>query len=141
MRRRAAVIAEDRVFAVRAGLRQAPLAAVQPARKLQSPVPAARRLQQVAADRPHGSHLWRGREAAGLAERLRDLRVDLELAERRPGADAGAVDPARHDLAELDERLHLDEVVAQQRDELGAACKRTGAVAERRRRLVERARS
>ena len=77
--------------------------------------------QQVAADRAHGPELRAGGEAAGLAQRVRDLRVGLELAERRAGADARAVDPARDDLAHVDERLRLDDPVAEQRHELGPA--------------------
>src|ERR687895_66422 len=60
----------------------ADIAAVQPAGELQAPVPAACRLEQVPAEGAHRPELWRRREPAGLAERIRDLRVDLELCER-----------------------------------------------------------
>src|SRR5438132_192322 len=50
MRGGAEVVREDRVLAVLALTRMAAVAAVQPARVLQAPIPAARRLQQVAAE-------------------------------------------------------------------------------------------
>src|SRR5581483_1641552 len=99
MRRRAVVIREDRVLAVLAVAREARVAAMQAARVLEPPVPAARRLQEVAADRAHVPQLRRRGEAAGLAQRLRDLRVDLELGERRAGADDIAAHAARDDAA------------------------------------------
>src|SRR5207245_1827335 len=57
MRRRAEVVCEDRVLAVFALLGVAAIAAVQPAWVLKAPVPAARRLEQVAADRAHVAEL------------------------------------------------------------------------------------
>ena len=66
MRGGAPFVPEDRVLAMRAGLGVARVAAVQVARKLQAPVPAARGLEQVAADRSHRAELRRGSEAAGL---------------------------------------------------------------------------
>ena len=141
MRRGAALVAEDRMLAVGARLREAALAAVEPARELQPPVPAARRLQEVAADRPHRPHLRRGGEAAGLAEGVRHLRVDLELRQGRAGADRRALDPARNDRPQLDQRLGLDEAVAEQRNELRSAGERApGAVLQRRARFLDRAR-
>ena len=65
-------------------------AAVQIARELEAPVPAARRLEQVAADRAHVAELRRGGEPACLPERRRNLRIGFELGERRPGADRAA---------------------------------------------------
>src|SRR6185436_13481475 len=97
MRRSAALIAEDRVFAVGTVAGEAALAAVKPAVEAEAPVPAARRLEQVAADRAHRAELRRGGLRAGLAQHLRDLRIDLELGEGRPRADRRPLDPARHD--------------------------------------------
>ena len=75
--------------------------------QFEPPVPAAGRLQQVAAERPHVAQLRARGEAARLAQRVRHLRVALELGERRAGADPGAVDPARDDAADVDERVGL----------------------------------
>src|SRR5207244_12301708 len=75
MRRRAEVVREDRVRAMLALLCVTAVAAVQPARVLEPPVPAARRLEQVAADRAHVAELRRRREPAGLAQRVGDLRL------------------------------------------------------------------
>ena len=52
------VVGEDRVLAVDAFLREAAIAAVEPAGKAEAPVPAPRRLEQVAGDRPHRPQLW-----------------------------------------------------------------------------------
>src|SRR5690242_19001534 len=109
MRRGAARVAEDRVLAVRALPGVTARAAVEEARVLQAPVPAARRLEQIAADRPHRPQLRRGRQRARLAQRLRHLGIDLELADRRARADASPVDPSRDELADVDERLRLDD--------------------------------
>jgi hypothetical protein len=67
MRRRAEVVREDRMLAMFALARMATVAAVQPARILQPPVPAARRLEKVAAERSHVSQLRRRSEAACFA--------------------------------------------------------------------------
>ena len=123
------------MLAVLPGLREADVAAVQPARELEPPVPAARRLAEVAADRPHRAELRRGGLRARLAQRGGDLRVDLELGERRAGADPRAVDPARHRVGQVDERVRVDDPVAEERDEVGAAGERDRAVPERRDRL------
>ena len=69
------LVAEERVLAVLALPRVAAVAAVQVARELQPPVPAARGLEQVAADRPCRAELRRRGEPAGLAQRVRDLRA------------------------------------------------------------------
>ena len=50
-----------------------------------------------------------------------DLGRRLQLGQRRAGADRPPGDPARHGRAHVDERLGLDDPVAQQRHELGAA--------------------
>ena len=55
------------------------------------------------------------RSAAGIAP------LRFELGERRPGPDHVAVDAARHDAADVDEPLGLEEAVAQERHHLGAA--------------------
>src|SRR6187397_2672481 len=107
MRGRAVAVAEERMLAVLAGARVAGLASVQPARELEAPVPAARRLEEVAGDRAHVPELRARGEAAGFTQRVRDLRIGLELAERRPGSDLRPVDPARHDPAHVDQRLRL----------------------------------
>ena len=65
MRGRAEVVGEDRVLAVLALARMAAVSAVEPARVLQPPVPAARRLEQVAAD----ASSWRGAAATPPAGR------------------------------------------------------------------------
>src|SRR5512133_3644796 len=122
--------------------RVAAVAAVEEARELQPPVPAARRLEQVAPDRPHRAQLRRGRQRAGLPERLWDLAVGLELCERRSRTDPATafVHPARYDSAQLDQCLGLDDPVAQERDEIGAACERDRAVSELGGRAVDRVR-
>ena len=114
VRGRAEVVREDRVLAVLALARVAAVAAVEPARELQPPVPAARRLEQVAADRAHVAELRRGGEAARLPQRVGDLRVALELGERRSGADASVPrTPRGTTSAHVDERLGPNEPVAQ----------------------------
>src|SRR5207253_8357632 len=57
MRGRAEVVREDRMLAVLALLCMAAVAAVQAAGVLEPPVPAARRLEQVAADGAHVAEL------------------------------------------------------------------------------------
>src|SRR3989442_10512821 len=103
------------MLAVLALLRVAAVTPMQPAWVLQSPVPAAGRLQQVAADRAHVAELRRRGEPARLAQRVRDLRVGLELRERRARADAVPVDAARDQRADVDELLRLEDAVAEQR--------------------------
>src|SRR5438128_10980053 len=105
MRRRAEVVREDRMLAMLALLRVTavapPVAAtVQSARILEPPVPAARRLEQVAADRAHVAKLRRRREPAGLAQRPGNMRIALELGKRRARTDAVAVEATRDDLAD-----------------------------------------
>src|SRR5207248_10748074 len=100
--------------------RVAAVAAVQTAGVLEPPVPAARRLQEVPADRAHVPQLWRRREPARLAERLGSRERRLELSERRPGADRVAVDTAGHDTADVDEPVGLEDPVTEQRYHLGA---------------------
>src|SRR5256885_530260 len=80
--------------------------------------------------RPGRAELRRGGEAASLPERLGDLRVDLELGERRPRAHARPVDAPRNRPAEVHERIRVRQPVAEERDELGAAGERDVAVAE-----------
>ena len=116
------------MLAVLALLREALVAAVQAARPVQAPVPAARLLQQVAGERAHVAQLRARREAARLAQRSGHLRIALELRERRARADAVPVDPARHDAADVDERVRLDQPAAQQRHHFGAAVDRQPAV-------------
>src|SRR6266550_7508456 len=99
MSRCALFVAEDRMLAVCAFLREAPVAAVEPAVEAKPPIPAARRLQEVAADRPHRAQLRRRRLRARLPQHLRDLRIGLELCQCRSRADTGPADPARHDVA------------------------------------------
>jgi xanthine dehydrogenase YagS FAD-binding subunit len=57
VRRRAVVVAEDRVLAVLALAREALVAAVQTAGPIQAPVPAAGRLQEVSRKRSHVAQL------------------------------------------------------------------------------------
>ena len=121
MRRRAVAVPEDRVLAVLAGTGVAGVPAVQAARELEAPVPAASRLQEVAADRAHVAELRARREPARLAERIRDLRVGLELAQGRAGTDSRPVDPPRDDLADVDERLGFEQPVSEHRHHLGPA--------------------
>ena len=111
--------------------REAAVAAVQVARKLQAPVPAARRLEEVAADRAHRAQLRRGRERAGLAQRRRDLRVGLELGERRPGTDPAVLGSrVGTSPSTWTSVSRSDDPVPEQRDEVGAAGERDRAVAE-----------
>src|SRR4051794_36370616 len=117
MRRRAHLVAEDRVLSVLAGLGVAAVAAVEEAREVEPPVPAPRRLEEIAADRAHRAQLRRRGEPTRLTQRLRDLWVDFELRERRACTNTHArrssrdvtrtrsVDPARQDLSQLDERV------------------------------------
>src|SRR5215212_1221886 len=118
MSRRAAVVSEDRVLAVLAGLGMADVSAVEIARKLEPPVPAPGRLQQIAAERAHGPQLGRRGERARFAQALRDLRVDLELGEGRPCSDASSGDSTRDDVPQLDQLVGSNDPVAKQRDEL-----------------------
>ncbi len=62
------------------------------------------------------------RSAAGI------VRIHLELGQRRAGADAAAVDAARDDPAHVDERVAVQDPVAQQRHHLRAAVHRDAAV-------------
>ena len=119
--RRRPVVAEDRVLAVLAVHREAAVAAVEVARKAHAPVPAAGRLAKVAADRPHRAQLGRRRRRARLAQRLRDLRIDLELGQRRPGADLRPVDPAGDEPADVDQRVDVDQPVLDDRDDVRPA--------------------
>jgi hypothetical protein len=56
-----------------------------------------------------------------LAQGLRDFRVDLQLGQRRPGADRRTLHAFRDHAAHVDERLGLDDPVSQERDELRSA--------------------
>ena len=124
------------MLAVCAVLRETPLSTVEPAVEAEPPVPAARGLQEVAPDRPHRAQLGRRGLRARLPQGLRDLRVDLELRQRRSRADRRPVDAARNGVRDVDERVRRDEVVAKQRHEVGAAGQCDRAVAERGRRLA-----
>src|SRR5438093_4742222 len=137
MRRGAAVVAEDRVLAVLAFACVATVSAVEPAREVEPPVPAPCGLKEVAGDRAHVPELWRRREPAGLAQRVRYLRARLELGQRRSRADPRPVDAARNQPADVDQPLDLHEPVAHERHELGPARERERAVPERGARLVE----
>ena len=147
MRGRTEVVREDRVLAVLAGACVANVAAVQPARELQAPVPAARRLEQVPGERAHVPELRRRREPARLAEHVGDLCSGLELGERRPGADHEGTVPglsphaSRNGFADQHEPLGSDDSVAHERHELRPARERpcTGGT-ERVDRFLERAR-
>ena len=122
VRRRAEVVREDRVLAVLAVAREALVPAVQAARPVEAPVPAARRLQQVAAERAHVAELRARGEPARLAQHVGDLRVALELARAaRRRRSRPVADPAGHDRSDLDQGLRLDEAGAEERHELGAA--------------------
>jgi hypothetical protein len=79
--------------------------------------------------RPRGAAATRTSRQA--SRRPRESAVDLELAERRPGADRRPVDALRDGAAQLDERLGRDDAVAQERHQLGAAAERDGPVPER----------
>ena len=132
MRRRAALVAEDRVLAVLPGLGMAHVAAVEIAGKLEPPVPASGRLQQVSAQRAHRAQLRRRSERARFAQDLRDLRIDFELGQGRTRSDPRSLDLARDDVPELDQLFGAHDPVAEQRHELRSARERYGAVAERR---------
>src|SRR5512141_2116235 len=121
MRRRAEVVREDRVLAVLAVARVAAVTAVEAAVVAEPPVPAPRRLEEVAAERAHVAELRRRRKPARLAQRVRNPRLDLELAERRPRADHPARDAARHDATHVDERLRAQQPVLQERHDLRPA--------------------
>src|SRR4051794_33249532 len=101
--------------------RMAAITAVETAGIVQAPVPAARRLEQVPADRSHVAKLRRRGEPAGLAQCIRDLRVDLELSERRAGADDVVPHAARHHFADVDERVGLEDPVPEKRHDFRAA--------------------
>ena len=137
MRRGAEVVGEDGVLAVLAFVGEAFVAAMQTAWPLQAPVPAAGRLEQVAAERSCIAQLRARGEPAGLAQRRGDPSVAFELRERRPGADHVSVDPVRHDPANVDESLGTHDSAAQERHELGAAVQRRPAVELEARRLPE----
>ena len=98
--------------------RVTPVPAVEPARVAEPPVPAARRLEEIAAERAHVPELRRRREPARLAQRIRDRRLDLELGQRRPGADHAVLHAARHDAAHVDEPLGLEQPLPQKRHHL-----------------------
>src|SRR5207245_11365103 len=134
--RPAAVVAEDRGLAVLPLACMTAVAATQPAGEVEPPVPAARGLEQVAADRAGVPELRRGGRGAGLAQDGRDLRVGLELGERGAGTDRGprrtagdsprwglspASDAPRDDVAQVDGRVRLDEPLPEQQHEVGAA--------------------
>src|SRR5438445_754603 len=108
MRGRAVVVCEDRMLAVLTFASVAAITAVQMAGIFQPPVPAARRLEQIATERAHVAKLRRGRKPARLAQRLGDLGARLELGERRARADAVALHAARDDPADVDERVGLE---------------------------------
>src|SRR5437588_3424327 len=112
-------------------LRVAAIASVEIAGKLQAPVPAARGLQKVAADRSHRAKLRRCREAAGFTQRSRDLRIDLQFGKRGPRTDPIALDAARDDVADLDERVGAHDSLAYEWNEIRSSRKRLRAVAER----------
>jgi hypothetical protein len=114
----AEVVPEDRVLAVLSPARVADVASVEAAGELESPVPAACRLEKVPADRAHVPELRARGEPAGLAECLRHLGIDLEVAEGRSGADPRPVDAARNDPPHVDERLSFDQPVPQKRNNL-----------------------
>ena len=143
VRRRAGRVRKDGVLAVHSRAGEAAVAAMEPTGVLEPPVPAARRLEEVAADRAHRAELRRRREPAGLAQRVRDLRVRFELAERRPCPDSRAVDPPRDDGSDIDERRRVDDAIAEERHELGPSRerRRAGAVLEGRPCALERIRS
>jgi hypothetical protein len=105
-------------------LRKAAFSAVEPALEAEPPVPATSGLEEVAAHGAHRAQLRRRGLRAGFPQRLGDLRVRLELGQRRAGADAIAVDAARHDRTDVYQRLGVHEPVAEQRHELGAAGER-----------------
>ena len=127
VRRGAEVVPEERMLAMLPVARVARVAAVQSARELEPPVPAAGRLEQVAADRAHVPELRRRGQPARLAQRRGYLRRRLELRQRRAGADRVSGDPARHGPAHVDERLRGHDPVAEQRHELRAARERAPA--------------
>src|SRR5206468_2527770 len=101
------------------------------------PVPAARRLEQVAADRAHVPELRRRGEPTRLAQRGRDFWARLELGQRRAGADPRPVDPARDEPAYVDEPLDVNQPVAHERHELRPTRQRDRAVSEYGARVVE----
>src|SRR3954468_6718978 len=128
MRRRAEVVRENRVLAMLSFPRVTAIAAVEAAWIVEPPVPAAGRLEEVAADRPHIAKLRRRGEAAGLAQRVGDLRIDLELAERRTRADDIVAHAPRHDPADVDERVRLEDPIPEERHDLRAAVDEATAV-------------
>src|SRR5438128_832355 len=122
MGRGAALVAEDRMLTVRPVPGLAAVAPVQVARKLQAPVPAPRRLEQVARDASHRPQLRGGRLRTGFPQGLRHPVVRLELAQRRAGADGDgggrSCDSARNGSLEPDELVRGDETVAKKRNEI-----------------------
>jgi hypothetical protein len=130
-------VPEDRVLAVLALLRMAAVAPVEVAREVKSPVPAAGRLPEVAAERAHVPELGRGGQAAGFAQGVGDRGRRLQLGERRAGADPSSFDSAREERPDVDELVGADELVADERDEIRAAGERARAVPEARGRVLE----
>ena len=128
---RAEVVGEDRVLAMLALACVTRIAAVQAAGELEPPVPAAGGLQEVAADRADRAQLRRRGEAARLAEGFWNLRIGLQLAERRPGADRRPVNPPRDEVAEIDERIAANEPVAKQGHEVGPAAEQQAVTRHR----------
>src|SRR5688500_1101979 len=122
-------------------------AAFQPAvEQAASVVPAARALEQVAADRRHVPQLRRRGQADGLGERpvpLADGRVTLDLAERgeRPKRQStlGLLDAAREPFGPLDvyQQRWLDDIRLHQGQEIGAAGQEALAVLGRVRTVDE----
>ena len=94
------------------GLCMADVPAVEIAGKLEAPVPAPGRLQQVAAKCPHRPQLGRRSKRARFAQGLRDLRVDLELREGRPCSDSSSGNSAGNRIAKLDQLFGANDPVA-----------------------------
>src|SRR5207245_1967661 len=128
VRRGTAVVGEDRMLAVLPLAGVTAVAAAEVAGIVEPPVPAAGRLEQVAADRAHVAELRRGGGGAGLAQRGRDTRLDLELGERRTRPDRRRTDPTREQRPYVQQRIRLDESVAEQLHEVGAARERRAPV-------------
>ena len=92
MRGGAEVVREDRVLAVDPLPGEAPVAAVESAGELQPPVPAPRRLEQVARDEPENLEAWAVLYVGALA-------IDRKPLARRSLRTIGELDP------QLGERL------------------------------------
>ena len=137
MRRGAEVVAEDRVLAVLAvarvaACRRRAAGTGRPSRQYQQRVDWSRLPPTV----PIVAELRRRGEPARLAQRVRDLGARLELGQRRRRADPGAVDPARQRGPRRSTSVSVvEQSVAQQRHDLGAAGEedRVAAQVERRR--------